>query len=183
MATVNGGISSEYLQAYDGYDQQAVGLGLATGVDPDGRATDTVYATPAYAKSKTQNLPIGLISKIVYSAYENDHNPEVLVMGYEPRYNTVIGYSLRYATPTIRRALLKFVLESNAARIQSNQPILLDYYAIKAAIPDSQYLVRRYKVIGVRVQETYNLNEWTRVATKQTPFDGYYRRFKQGAKG
>ena len=179
MATVSGGISSEYLSAYDGYDRQKVGLGLATGVDPaSGQPTDTIYATSAYAKKKTQNLPVGLVSRIRYSAYENDQNPEVLVIGYEPAYATVIGYSLRYATTTLRRAILKFVLESNASRIRGNQPMIIDYYALKRAIPDSQYLVRRYKVVGIRVEDTYTLNEWTTVATTRTPFDGFYRRYK-----
>lgn len=178
MATVTTAINKEYLDAYDGFDQQKVGLGLATGVDQDGKSTDTIYATPSYAKKKTQDLAIGLISEIVYSGFDVDYSPQILVMHYETPYNTILAYSLRYATPILRRAILKFVLDANRARIKSNLPILVDYYALKKAIPDSQYLVRRYKVVGIRVKDTFKLNEWDRIARQKTPFDGYYKKFK-----
>lgn len=171
MPLITQSVSRDYLDAYDGYDQQAVGLGL---LDPN------IYASPAYQKKKINNLAIGLISSISYGGAEHDPSPDVLVIGYEVAYNTVIGFSLRYATPKIRTAIMKFVLDSNAARIKGNQPIMIDYHSLKRAVPDCQYIVRRYKVVGISIKETYPLLEWPKLAKKTTPFDGFYMQFKNG---
>jgi hypothetical protein len=171
MPLITQSISKDYLDAYDGYNQQAVGLGM---LNPN------IYATPSYQKKKVNNLAIGLISSIVYGGAEHDPTPDVLIIGYETAYNTVIGFSLRYATPKLRAAIMKFVLDSNAARIKGNQPIMIDYHSMKRAVPDCQYIVRRYKVVGISVRETYPLSEWPAIAKKTTPFDGFFMRFKDG---
>lgn len=173
MPRITQSISQDYIDAYDGYDKQEVGLGL---LNPN------IYSTPQYRKKKINSIALGLVSTISYGGAETDSSPLVLPMVYESAYNTILAYNLRYATPTMRRAILKFVLDANANRIESNQPIIVDYYALKRAIPDSQYLVRRYKVVGVSVMDTYQLNEWADVAKKKSPFDGYYRKFKQASK-
>lgn len=173
MPLITQSISKDYLDAYDGYDQQKVGLGL---LEPN------IYASPEYQKKKIQNMALGLITECRYSGFENDPNPKVLAIAYETSYNTVIGYNLNYATPKLRQAMLKFILDSNAARIKSNLPIMIDYYAVKRAFPDSQYLVRRYKIVGLSVKETYKIVEWPTVIKEKTPYDGYYLKFKNGAK-
>lgn len=170
MPLITQSISKDYLAAYSGYDQQQVGLGL---LNPN------IYATPAYKKKKIQNMALGLISDIRYAGFEHDPNPKVLTIAYIPQYNMVIGYNLRYGTPKLRQAMMKFVLETNAARIKSNQPIMIDYHAMRRAIPDSQYLVRNYKVVGIAVNNTFNLNEWVNIAKEKSKFDGYYVKFKK----
>lgn len=169
MPRITQSITPEYLAAYNGFDRQAVGLGL---IQPN------IYATPDYQKRKINTMAIGLISDIRYAGFENDPNPKVLAMRYIPQYNMIMGYNLRYGTPKLRQAILKFVLESNAVRIQNNQPIMIDYESLKRAVPDSQYLVRNYKVVGIGVKETYNLNEWVNLINQKSPYDGYYTQFK-----
>lgn len=149
MATISTAINQDYLKAYDGYDQQAVGIGLQTGT----------YASSQYAKKKIQNLAIGLLSEIIYSGFEHDQKPMILPLMYEGPYNTILAYNLNYVPEQHRRAIMKFVLDSNAARIRANQSMIVDYHALKRAVPSSQYIVRRYKTIGIRVLETHSLNE------------------------
>lgn len=173
MPIITQSISNDYLDAYDGYDQQQVGLGL---IEPN------IYATQQYQKKKIQNMALGLITEARYAGFEHDPNPKILTIAYEPSYSTVIGYNLNYGTPKLRQAMLKFVLESNAARIKSNLPIMIDYHAMKRAIPDSQWLVRRYKVVGIAVKETFQLREWPELVGKKTPFDGFYMNYKSGNK-
>ena len=173
MPLITQSISKDYIDAYNGYDQQRVGLGL---LEP------SIYATPDYQKKKIQNMALGLITEARYAGWETDPNPKILTIAYEGPYNTVIGYNLNYATPKLRQAILKFVLDSNAARIRSNLPIMIDYHAMKRALPDSQYLVRRYKIVGLAVKETFQLNEWPNVIKDRTPFDGFYMNFKNGRK-
>lgn len=170
MPLITQAISRDYLNAYDGYDSQQVGLGL---INP------SIYSTPDYTKKKIQNMALGLISEIRYAGFEHDPNPTVLAMAYIPAYNMIMGYNLRYGTQKLRQAMLKYVLDTNAARIKANQPIMIDYHAMKRAIPDSQYLLRNYKVVGIAVKDTLNLNEWVDVVKEKSQFDGFYRRFKK----
>jgi hypothetical protein len=169
MPMITQNISKEYLDIYDGYDKQEVGLGL---LNPN------IYATKNYQKKKIKAIGIGMLSKISYGGAETDASPLVLPMAYEPQYSTILAYNMRYATPVLRRSIMKFILEANAVRIKSKLPIMVDYYAVKRAIPDSQFLVRRYKVVGVSVMEAYQLNDWPILAAEKTPFDGYYKKFK-----
>jgi len=171
MPSITSSVNKEYMKAYDGYNSQQVGMGL---LDP------SIYATPQYKKKKTQNIAIGLLSYITYGGSENDRSPLILPMIYETQYNTLLAYNLNYATPVIRKAMLKFVLDSNAARIKSNLPILVDYHAMKRAIPDTQFLVRRYKVVGISVQDTPTLSEWATIAAERSRYDGFYLNFKSG---
>ena len=169
MPLLTQSISADYLRAYDGYDAQKVGMGM---LEPN------IYATKDYQKKKIQTLAIRLISEISYGGAETDRSPTIIPMAFEPSYNTVIGYNLNYATPQLRKAMLKFILDSNYARIKSNLPIIVDYYALKRAIPDTQYLVRRYKIVGISVLDTPPLMEWANIAKERTRYDGYYLQFK-----
>lgn len=164
MAIISNNIK-DYAAAYDGYDRQAVGIGLQTGT----------YATPAYQDRKIQNLAIGLISSVVYSGMEHDPNPLIMPMFYESAYNTIMAYNLHYVPEPHRRAIVKYVLDSNAARIQNNQPMLVDYNSLKRAIPISQYIVRRYKTIGLRVIDTYQLVEFPDAIDGVNPWQEHYR--------
>lgn len=171
MPLITQSVSRDYLDAYDGYDQQAVGLGL---LDPN------IYASPAYQKKKINNLMLGGISSFSYGGAEVDPTPTALVIGYEVAYNTVIAINLRYLTQRHRQSIMKFVLDSNAARIKGNQPIMIDYHSLKRAVPDCQYAVRRYKIVAIALKTTYQLSEWPLVSKEKSPFDGYYMQIKRG---
>lgn len=165
-------IGPELLQTYDAYDSTRVGAGL---INPD------IYRTPGYSKKKIQTLILGGLSRIVYSAYEVSPMPLILSMGVEPQYNTVLGINLLYVPIRYRQAILKFVLDSNAARIRGNLPILVDYPSLKRAIPEVRYIVRRYKQVLIRVDETYPLVEWPNVIKKaENTYQNTYRLIKEG---
>lgn len=171
MATVTTSISKEYIEMYKGYNTQDVGLGVA---DP------SIYATNAYRKKKIKNMLIGGISKIRYSGMEHDSQPLVLTIGYEPAYATIIGFNLHYVPTVVREAIMKFVLDSNAARIRSNLPIIVDYHSLKRAVPHSRFIVRRYKSIGVHLEETIPLTEWGKVAKERSKWENHWKLIQEG---
>lgn len=164
MTSITGSIASDYLDVYDGYDSQKVGIGLAVG-----------YATPSYQKKKIQRLLIGAVSDVTYSGWEVDRSPLIVPIIHESRYNTILAMNLRYVPSNIRRAILKYILDSNAARIRANQPIMIDYHAMKRAIPQIRGIIRRYKLPGLRVANTFQLNEWSNVAKLPSPHESIYR--------
>jgi hypothetical protein len=166
MAVISQAVTKDLLDMYDGYDRTKVGLGMQ---EPN------IYATAQYQKKKIQNMVLGGISDISYSGYENDRQPVVLLMGYEPQYNTVIGLNLRYIPPIYRRKILKYVLDANAARIKGNAPIIINYDSLKRLVPQVQGIVRRYKIIGIRVERTYQLNEWPEVIKIKSPYENHYK--------
>lgn len=169
MPLITSSVGKDYMDMYTGYDQQSVGLGM---INPN------IYATPQYQKKKIQNLVLGGISEIIYAGMEHDTKPRILTMRYESVYSTVLGYNLNYCPPRMRQAILKFVLDSNAARIRANQPIIVDYASIKKAIPDSKYIVRRYKVVGINVRETIPLVEWPEAVKARSGWEQHYLLFK-----
>lgn len=169
MPLITQTVSQDYLDMYDGYDTTKVGAGLVT---PD------IYATPSYSKKKIRNLVIGGISEIVYSGYEHDQSPMVIPMQYEPRYNTIIGINLNYAPASVRKNILKYILEANAARIKGNQPLMINYDSLKRLVPQVRGMIRRYKVVLIRPVETYQLNEWPEVLKKRSRWEKMYRGMK-----
>lgn len=171
MPTISSSISKDYLDMYSGYNHQSVGLGM---IEPN------AYASKAYQKTKIKSMLIGGISRIIYAGMEHDREPLVLAMKYIPQYNVVLGYNLHYCPQKLRQAILKYVLDSNVARIKSNQPIIVDYNALKRAIPDSQYIVRMYKVVGINVLETIPLMEWPEVVKDKTKWSNHYQMIKEG---
>mgnify|MGYP006136807815 CR=1 FL=1 len=172
MPLITRSVGKDYLDMYQNYNQQQVGLGM---IDPN------IYATPSYQKKKIQNLVLGGISRIVYAGMEHDKEPLILTMVYESPYNTVLAYNLHYVPMAIRKNILKYVLDTNAARIKSNQPIIVDYHALKRAVPQSQYIVRRYKIVGINVRETIQLNEWPEILKEKSKWESHYLR-KETAK-
>lgn len=173
MPLISQTVGDDYAQMYSGYDQQKVGLGM---VNPN------VYATPSYQKKKIKNLAIGGISKITYAAFDHDPNPLFLSMAYEGAYNTVIGVNLHYVPPKIRQSILKFILDSNAARIRANQPIMIDWHSLERAVPYVKYITRRYKIYGIGVKETIPLVEWPNVLTEKSPWEGHFKTLMEASK-
>lgn len=169
MATISTIANSDYAAAYNGYDQQKVGAGL---IDP------TIYATPGYAKKKIQNLAIGLISDIRYGAFDHDPNPLIVPWAYESQYQTILAFNLHYVPQRIRSAIMRYILESNQNRIKSNQSIIVDYKRISRAIPDVQYITRRYKTVLIGVNETYPLVEIPKVIRGNYYLENHYLELK-----
>lgn len=170
MAVISNAVDRDTLELYQGFDQQQVGLGL---INPD------IYATPDYSKRKIQKLGIGILTEAVYSGFDHDPNPLMLPLTHEPAYNTILAYNLNYVPRNIRQAILKFVIDSNANRIRANQPILIDYQSLKRAIPASQYIIRRYKQVGIRPIESFSLVEWPEVIKRRSKWEGHYRKLKK----
>jgi|AntDeeMinimDraft_6_1070357.scaffolds.fasta_scaffold00692_2 hypothetical protein len=169
MATISTAINKDYLDAYDGYDQQQVGLGL---INP------SIYATPQYQKKKIKNLAIGLLSDIRYAGFEYDPSPLILPLFFESPYQTILSLNLNYVPEKYRRAIMKFVLDSNAARIKSNQSMMIDWHGLRRAVPTVQYITRRYKAVGVNVVETHPLNQVPDVIKGQSNWQNHYKTLK-----
>lgn len=171
MATVTQTVNNDVLAMYTGYDQnrQEVGAGMLT---------PSLYSTPEYQEKKISSVIIGGISKIIYSSAFVDPTPTILTIAFEPAYQTIIGINLRYVPARTRQAILKFVMDSNQARIRANQPLVVDWGSLKNNVPDVQYITRRYKVVLVGVRETIPLVEWPNVITERSPYENHYQTLK-----
>jgi predicted nuclease with RNAse H fold len=73
---------------------------------------------------------------------------------------------------------MKFVLDSNAARIKSNQSMMIDWHGLRRAVPTVQYITRRYKAVGVNVVETHPLNQVPDVIKGQSNWQNHYKTLK-----
>lgn len=166
MPNIISSVGREYAKAYSGADLSKIGLGLAN---------PNIYATPDYQKKKIDSLAIGLISNITYAGAEHDRMPLILPIVHESSYNTILAYNLNYIPSHVRRAIVKFIIDSNAARIRSNQPLMVDYHAVKRAVKESQYIVRRYKQVGINLIETYPLVEIPNIIDEQSRWSNHYR--------
>lgn len=173
MATITTAISSDYLSAYDGYDEQEVGLGL---ISPN------IYATPSYQSRKIENLAIGLISDIRYAGFEHDPQPLILPYAFESRYQTILCLNLHYVPEAYRRAIMKFILDSNKLRIMNNQSMMVDFQALKRAVPVAQYIVRRMKNVGIRVNETFPLSRIPEAISGTNRWQSHYRTIMEGSR-
>ena len=156
----------DFLDMYVGFNAIDGGLGS---ISPN------IYASDAYRKKKVSKILIGTINRIVYIGFEHDVRPLVLIMAYEPKYHTIIGFNLSYLPEVYRRAILKLVLKSNKTRIKKQNPLIVNYSMIKRAIPASVGAVRRYKVIGVRVLDTYRLSEWDETIQYKSKWQNMYK--------
>lgn len=164
-------VGKELLDVYDGYQDVKVGAGTDPGM----------YATPAYAKKKIQTLLLGNLTKVVYSGYDHKMDPLIIPMVLEPSYNTIMGISLSYVPLRTRQNIIKFILESNAARIKSNLPLIIDYPSIKRMIPESQFIVRRYKTVLLRVEESFRLTDWDNAIKEEgDAWANHWRAIKDG---
>ena len=162
-------LKKDWIDLYNGFTEKDVGL---TTIEP------TIYYSKGYQKKKAKKLKklfIGGINRIIYSGYEHDKEPLVLAMSYEPVYNTIIGYNLHYIPVTYRQKIIQLVLKSNIARIKKQLPLIIDYQMIKKAVPESLGAVRRYKVIGIRVDEAIPLTEWKETIKENSKWSNYYK--------
>lgn len=173
MAVVKN-IGKELLQAYDGYDTAKVGAGLMT---PD------IYATPSYAKKKIKTILLGTLTEIVYSGFEHDRTPLMLPFRLEGAYNTLLAINLHYLPYEMRRNVIKFVLDTNAARIKSNLPIIIDYNSLVRVVPAVRYAIRRYKqvLIGLGADGgSLPLTEWANAIKVKSKWENHWRDIKDG---
>jgi hypothetical protein len=173
MTTITSNFNKDVAAVYDGFkeNRQKVGLGL---INPN------IYATPDYQEKKISNIIVGGISDCIYSGFERDPTPLILTFAFESAYNTILGFNIRYIPPPIRKALLKYVIDTNVVRIQSNQPMLIDYHSTVRAIPEVRGIVRRYKIVGLRVNNatgmgTVPLIEWPNLINLQSPVQHIYK--------
>lgn len=169
MATVSKS-PKDYKSLYTGFDSKDVGLGT---IDPN------IYKSKSYQKKKIDKVLIGGLQEIIYAGMEHDKNPLILAIGYEAAYNTIIGYNLNYVPERLRTAIITLVMKSNVARIKSQLPIIVDYKMLKKAIPDSSAIVRRYKVVGIKVTETYPLTEWDSAIKGKNKWEMWYKNQKK----
>jgi len=164
--TVISSKKSDFLSIYQGFGTTKAGLGK---IDPN------IYSTKAYRKKKINKILIGTLNRIIYSGFDHDKEPLVLVMAYEAKYNTIIGYNFHYLPENYKRAILDVVIRSNRARIKKNNPIIVDYSLLKKAVPKSVGAIRRYKVVGVRVVDQYKLDEWPKIVKEKSKWQNIYK--------
>jgi hypothetical protein len=165
-------VGDELLDLYKGFDSTLVGPGT---ISPD------IYKTPGYSKKKIQTLMIGNLTKIFYGGYEHQRDPLIIPFRIEPAYNTVLGIQLGYCPLEMRESVINFILKSNAARIKSNLPMIIDYDSLKRAIPAIKYITRRYKTVLIRVEESVPLVEWDRAIREEgTKWQNHWKDIKEG---
>lgn len=167
MATIKVPTKDEAMELYQGFDSLTVG----PGTDPD------MYASDSYAKSKTKQLYIGSLADLVYGGFEHDMSPTALVLKHVSIYNVVLAVNLHYLNNRLRLAVIKYVLESNKNRIRDNLPILVDWNALKRAVPAVAGATRMYKLPLINVRQVYVLNEWEEQAKKSSRWDNHYKKF------
>lgn len=159
----------DFNDLYDGFDVRDVGVGT---IDP------SIYATKSYTKKKQQKIILGGLNLITYAGWDHDANPLILTMGYVPAYNVVISYNLHYVPYQVRKAIIDFVIKSNVKNIKNNKPMVVDYHALKRAVPVSPAIVRMYKVVAIRVVETYPLNSWGTAISDKSKWQNHYKTSK-----
>lgn len=169
MATVSKS-SSDYKSLYTGFDSIEVGLGT---IAPN------IFATKDYKKKKIDKLLIGGLHDLRYTGSENDLHPLVLVIGYEPAYNTAIGFNLHYVPKPFRNAIINIVLKGNHARIKGQRHIVVDYKRIAKAIPEASKIIRRYKLQGIKVVNSYPLVEWDEAIKRKSRWQNWYKSKKK----
>lgn len=169
MAIISKAVA-DYAKLYTGYKDNRAELGA-------GMLHPSIYSTPEYTRTKFDNIIIGAISDCIYGSFITDPQPLILALGLEPQYNTIIGINLRYVPSQVRQAIMKFVMDSNQARIMSNQPLVVDWRLLARAFPDYiPYITRRYKQQLLRVNNQTGkgvvpLVEWPELINISSPFE------------
>mgnify|MGYP006439795771 CR=1 FL=1 len=174
-------ISNNTTGLYTGYggDLQRIGAGIVSGV----------YATPEYAEKKVDVIsPSGALVDISYNGFELDPSPLILTIKNEPSINCIQAINLRYMDTSTRKALLQFIIQSNAARIQSGQTLLVTYESLARRFSQVvPYVIRRYKHQLTRIIQPKSggkgvvpLVEWPNMTKLDSPFEGKYKEFARG---
>lgn len=166
MPSVLEPVDSELAELYSGWNRADVGLGL---IRPN------IYASDEYRQTKVQNILVGTVSLIVYAGFEHDSTPLVLTIGRISAYNVILGLNLHYVPPDIRRAIIKYHIESNVNNIENNLPMKVDYEGMSKAIPEAEAITRMYKQVGVNVIETYRIVDLPQIIQKPSAFQNHYR--------
>lgn len=164
MARLSNSIK-DWLSLYINFDSKKVGIGI----EPE------KFATKGYAKKKTGILLIGGLNEFTYSGAEHDLKPKALIVAFEPVYNTVIGINLNYMPQQYRHAVIKYVFMSNKLRIRQQKPLIIDFKNLMKTIPQITGAIRRYKIVGIKVLNTYPLNEWMTETQGKTTWQAMYR--------
>ncbi|MCK4500537.1 hypothetical protein KAU11_08560 [Candidatus Babeliales bacterium] len=159
--------NKDWEQLYDGFDTKEVGAGT---IDPN------IYATDSYRQKKVKKIMIGGLNRIVYGGAEHDNNPLALTIYYKATYGAVLSYNLDYVPKKVRKMIIDFVIKSNIKRIQKGQPIIVDYYTLKKAIPVSTKIVRLYKIQLIRVIDTFPLNSWGTAINQKSSWQNHYKK-------
>lgn len=170
MATAQQGSKDDWDDLYSNFEPVKVGPGS---LEPN------IYATNNYARLKQDTLLIGGLSEILYLPFFVDKEPLLLSMKIEPQYNTVLGFNLRYVPQNIRIAMVNVVFETNQNRIRNDQSLFIDYNLMKRRVPESQYIVRRYKLPMLRVLGNIPLQDWTAVIAQTSGFENVWRQNQQ----
>ena len=177
MALLGTSLSKEVIDAYDGFDVTNIGAGL---LNPD------IYKTKGYSKKKIKKLLIGTLANVSYGGAEHDQSPMIIPIAQEPAYNTILALNLHYVPTRVRMNIAKFILESNKARIMSNQPLMIDWSSLKRAIPEVQYIIRRYKQVLVGYGAdggSIPLAEWGEALRVRSKWEGHYKVLMESSKG
>lgn len=175
MATVSPDPSAIYL-GYERGDLTDIGAGI---LNPN------IYATPQYAKKKVDSIPpSGGLFTGIYAGFDNDPNPTILTIKQEFQYNTILGINIRYMDSASRKAMFKIILDSNAARIESQSSLIVDWHMLARQMPNViPYVTRRYKLQLTRINDRTDkglvpLVEWPNMVDINSPYDGYYKERK-----
>jgi hypothetical protein len=174
MAILTTSMSKEVLDSYDGFDITNIGPGL---INPD------IYKTPAYSKKKIKKLLIGTLASVVYGGAEHDRTPLIIPIHEEFAYQTVLAINMNYLPVQLRMNIARFILETNKARIASNLPIMIDYQSLKRAVPEVQYVIRRYKQVLLGYGGdggSIPLSDWGTALKQRSRWENHYRVIMEG---
>lgn len=169
MANILNTLDRKTAELYNVDDVQAfinVGLGTA---DPN------IYHSKEYQRRQINHLLPGIVSRITYAGAFVDRMPLIIPIWHYNQYNAVLAYNIRYCTPTIRKAIFKYLYESNKSRIQNNQPMIVDYYSLKRAVKETEGIVRMYKQIGIGVIESFPISDTPTIINEPSPYQTIYR--------
>lgn len=173
----------DFKDVYKGFDVQDVGLGTI-GQDYSAKDEQTkrkqvsdpgIYHSASYRKKKVYKVLIGGLQLIKYAGFNTDKEPLFLCVAYETKYNTVIGYNLHYIPVKDRKMVLKHHIRTNLPRIKGQQPLIVHYERLESLVPSLKGAIRRYKIVGVRVVDTYPLLEWDDAVKGRGPWSNWYR--------
>lgn len=177
MATISNNVDSLYL-GFEKGDLQKIGAGITN---------PNVYASKEYAKKKVDVIPpSGGLVQCVYGPHDLDPTPIILTCNTIPAHNLILAINIRYMDVATRKALFKYILQSNSARIQSKQSIVVDWQALRRAFPKViPYVTRTYKTMMLATLKSVDtpivpLVEWPSMVDIKSPFEGKYKDFARG---
>lgn len=174
---------NDFQDVYKGFDTQDVGLGTIgqdyTAKDEQTRRRQEgdkgIYHSARYRKKKVYKVLIGGLQLIKYAGFDHDKEPLFLCVAYEPTYNTVIGYNLHYIPVKYRKMALLYHIKMNVPRIKGQKPMLVHYERLEKVVPPLKGAIRRYKIVGIRVIDTYPLLEWNDAAKGKGRWSNWYK--------